>query len=243
MLTSRFLGSAALTGAVVALVSFSACNTTEVVTVPYDGGGSDAPAIEPDASEDAPVADAKADVDDGKCHPGPVTGFTDEPYQPPTGGFQGLCTDLQIKAYIDCANGNTTACSDLMADGGASCTACIQTSKSATKWGPLVVGAGILGTELNEAGCGALENNDTGKTGCGQALANYAGCVHYTCRTQCPDALYYDCAVESQKGICKSFAAAPKSTCTSSVSSCFALSGDGKDDLAIRIIKRFCGSP
>ena len=171
------------------------------------------------------------------------TGFTKEPYQPPTGGYQGLCTSLQIKAYIDCSNGMTTACDDLQTDGGTSCISCIQTKKTDAKWGPIVGNAGALSSELNEAGCAALENSDTTATGCGQALANYTGCLHYTCRDQCPGADYYDCAIETKTTSCKAFASAPKSGCTSPVGSCFAVQGDGKDDLAIRIIKRFCGSP
>jgi hypothetical protein len=35
-----------------------------------------------------------------------------------------------------------------------------------------VVGAGSI--ELNEAGCGALANADTTKSGCGQGLADHA---------------------------------------------------------------------
>jgi hypothetical protein len=44
--------------------------------------------------------------------------------------------------------------------------------RSASARGPIVVGAGSI--ELNEAGCGALANADTTKSGCGQGLADHA---------------------------------------------------------------------
>ena len=227
-----------------ALGSVNACTTTEVVDVPFDGGGTDAPVTVADAAGDGTIVDANADVvaDDGACHPASAAGFTGEPYKPPSGGYQGVCTDLQIKSLLDCAGGNMTACADLQTDAGASCMACAVTPKGAALWGPLVQSPGSAGTELNEAGCAALDNNDTTTTGCGQALANYTGCLHYTCRDQCPGADYYACAVETKSTSCKVFAAAPKTKCTSAGTECFGQAGDTSNDLATRLIKRFCGT-
>jgi hypothetical protein len=239
----RFLLGSTFTGALVALFSLgsgSACTSTEIVDVTIEGDAEAAAPTLPDAATDSPVdaADA-ADANDGKCHPISASGFTTAPYAPPTGAYQGLCTDAQIASFIDCANGNMAACADAQGDGG-SCLACIESRSTDPKWGPLVITG--ASSELNEAGCVALANNDTTTTGCGQANANYTGCLHYTCRDACPDTLYFACAVETVKTSCKAFTSASTAACSTSGSDCYALPSDGANDLTKRLIKRFCGS-
>lgn len=240
LLVLLVLGAAPLTLAVV-----TACSTTTIVDVPFDGGADTAAALDPDASSlpeaatDATIG-AEADAPDGKCHPISAAGMPPGTYEPPTGGYQGVCTDLQIQAYVDCKGGKTSACATL-ADAGTSCSACIETNRSASAWGPIVVGAGSI--ELNEAGCGALANADTTKSGCGQGLADYTECLQYTCRQQCAGSQYFDCATEARSTECKSIVTSLKAKCSADVGACFAQKSDTADSLSLRIIKRFCGSP
>lgn len=230
-----------------ALVLASACSTTTVVDVPYDGGAdSAAPAVTDDGSAPEAAADASSDtgadvvVPDGKCHPGSTAGLPKGTYAPPTGKDQGLCTDLQIQAYVDCKGGKTSACATL-ADAGTSCMSCIETDRNAAAWGPIVTSGGSF--ELNEAGCGALANADATTSGCGQGLADYTECLQYTCRQQCIGTEYFDCATEARGTQCKSIVTGLKSSCTADVSACFAQKSDTTDSLSLRLIKRFCGSP
>jgi hypothetical protein len=235
-----FLGTTAL-----GLAASTACNTTTFVDIPYDGGLDSAmpPALDsgaaPEAATDAPTA-ADAALPDDKCHPMSSAGMPAATYAPPTGKDQGLCTDLQIQAYVDCKSGKTSACAEL-ADGSTTCTSCIESDRTAPAWGPIVIGGGSF--ELNEAGCGALANADATTTGCGQGLADYTACLQYTCRSQCIGSEYFDCATEARTTECKSIVAGLKSTCTADVSACFAQKSDTADSLSLRIIKRFCGSP
>jgi hypothetical protein len=225
-----------------------ACNTTTFVDVPFDGGPDSASLAAADSAPaaDAAVADAAsvdgatdAPIDDGKCHPTSSAGLPKGVYAPPTGKNQGLCTDAQIQAYVDCRNGKTSACADLT-DGGTACMSCIETDRNAPAWGPIVTSGGSI--QLNEAGCGALANDDTTTTGCGQGLADYTECLAYTCRTQCTGSDYFECATEARSTECKSVVTSLKATCTADVSACFAQSTDTADSLSRRLIKRFCGS-
>ena len=244
LLSFSFLGC--LGCAPLGLGVVSACSTTTIVDVPYDGGNDsasptaldDASAL-PEAATDATTTETDAAVPDGKCHPISSAGMPKATYAPPTGANQGLCTDLQIQAYVDCKSGKASACAEL-ADGGTSCKSCIETDRNAAAWGPIVTSGGSF--ELNEAGCGALASSDTTTTGCGQGLADYTECLQYTCRAQCIGSEYFDCATEARSTECKSIVTGLKSTCTADVSACFAqLAGD--KDLSLRLIKRFCGSP
>ena len=245
MKLSRLLSLILLGSAPVGLAVVSACSTTTIVDVPYDGGADSATPADPDGSVLSEAAtdaatDADATVPDGKCHPVSSAGMPKATYAPPTGANQGLCSDLQIQAYVDCKGGKASACAEL-ADGGTSCTSCIESDRSAAAWGPIVLGGGSF--ELNEAGCGALANADTTTTGCGQGLADYTECLQYTCRTQCIGSEYFDCATEARATECKSIVTGLKSTCTADVGACFARKSDTADSLSLRLIKRFCGSP
>ena len=246
MKLARLLSLIAFGAAPVGLAVVTACNTTTFVDVPFDGGPDSAtPAnldgsVLPEAASDAATGADAAPPDDGKCHPISSAGMPKATYAPPTGDHQGVCTDLQIQAYVDCKSGKPSACATL-ADAGASCTSCIESDRSAAAWGPIVIGGGSF--ELNEAGCGALANADTTTTGCGQGLADYTECLQYTCRTQCIGSEYFDCATEARTTECKPIVTALKSKCTADVGACFAQKSDTTDSLSIRIIKRFCGSP
>jgi hypothetical protein len=243
----RSISFAALTAAPIAIAAITAtaaCNTTTYVDVPYDGGSDAATAPEPPAAPDATDATSAADTSAPPatgCHPISSAAFTKAPYAPPTAGYQALCSDAQIKAYIGCANGKSADCALLTADGGSSCKTCIESKQSDPTWGPVVFEGKTL--RVNEAGCGALYQGDTGTTGCGQGLADYTGCLAFTCRDQCLGSDYFACATEARGTECKSIVNGLKSKCTADVSACFAQKNDTADSLMARIITRFCGAP
>jgi hypothetical protein len=257
MKLARILSGAVLFAAPLALAVFTACTTTSVVDLSYDGGvDSAAPEAAAPAAPDAAAQDAAVDAakpDDGKCHPKSSAGLAKAPYAPPTGGYQGVCTDALITAYVDCRNGKASACALLDAnadagtgtgsgaDAGSSCRSCIESRATDPAWGPIVISKSSF--ELNEAGCGALQTSDTGKTGCGQGLADYTACLQYTCGYQCMGNEYFACATEARDTECKSVVNGLKATCTADLSQCFAEQGDTTETLTKRIIKRFCGSP
>lgn len=226
-----------------ALAVVTACQTTESVDVPAQVATGTTPAADGGAAPEASFLDAARPTDatrnDGKCHPVSSADLQKASYAPPTGGSQNLCSDELINAYVECQKGDDAACAKLDGDAGASCLSCIETKRNAPAWGPILVGP----FGVNEAGCGALNNADTGTTGCGQGLADYTACLQYTCRSQCPGADYFDCATEARNTVCKSYVNALKSTCTEDVSACFAQNTDTVDTLVTRIIRRFCGSP
>ncbi|MEA2749698.1 MAG: hypothetical protein QOI41_3841 [Myxococcales bacterium] len=245
MKLSRLLSLFVLGSAPVSLAVVSACSTTTIVDVPFDGGADSATADPdtgtlPEAAIVANVDAADAPVPDGKCHPTSAAGMPKATYVPPTGANQGLCTDVEIQQYVDCRNGKTSACAALT-DGGTSCKSCIESDATAAAWGPIILGGGSL--RLNEAGCGALANSDTTTMGCGQGLADYTACLQYTCGQQCIGSEYFACATEARSTECKPIVDGLKAKCTADVSACFAQMSDTTDSLSLRIIKRFCGSP
>lgn len=243
MKTGRFLSSAVLLSVPLAMAAFSACTTTTTTFVdgPVDSGALETTEEAADAAEAPPPDAATEKPDDGKCHPTSSAGLAKAAYAPPRGGYLGTCTGAMITSYVACSVSKTaSACNDLETDGGLACIRCIESEESDPAWGPLVTREGEL--TVNEAGCGALNNADTGTSGCGQGLASYTECLAYTCGGQCTGAEYTSCANEARVTECKSTVDTLKSSCTADVGECFASPGDTAATLLTRVINRFCGA-
>jgi hypothetical protein len=130
-----------------------------------DGGGTDAPSI------DAPQSEGGSGVCD------PDKPLADIPWAPPTPFHQGACTASQISQYlVDFGADMTPAFRANPAN--KTCDACIETSATAAKYGPVIRGAII---QTNFGGCVANIDGDTSSTGCGALINAYQECAYQEC--------------------------------------------------------------
>jgi hypothetical protein len=147
--------------------------------------------------------------------PADVSGFT-----PPTkvhdyNAPQQKCTNAQIAGfYAACLDSNAPmgACtnwSNMASDAAGSnkdCGACLVTSNTASKYGPVIAGQGVV--SLNIAGCLA----NAGAATCALSYEINDACVDAACEEQCPVsdnasfAKYQQCRTNAQNGGCKKYA-------------------------------------
>jgi hypothetical protein len=138
-----------------------------------EGGSVDGP------RGDAHPADA-APTDAGPDGPqicNPDKPLAEVPWAPPTPFHQDACTSAQIALYLsDFAADDTAAFRGDSAN--ASCVACIETSATAKKYGPVILGTV---TQTNFGGCVANIDGDASSTGCGALINAYQVCAYQEC--------------------------------------------------------------
>lgn len=120
------------------------------------------------------------------CCPGDVTTFAPRSI-PPTALHQGLCTDLQTAALVDCLSDlpDAATCTTFLADAAnAACLTCAVSRTTASSYGPILQSAADF--EVNEGGCIALTTGDVTAGGCGAKVSAARECVRRACEQSCP---------------------------------------------------------
>jgi hypothetical protein len=227
--------------------------------------GADSTAATPDAAApdssldgasafDAPARDS--DVDACVQLPPPNYPFNPPTYIPATGAHQGACSAMQIaEFYSDCvALGTTTAsCAPYRGSTAPSankaCAACLLTSATDVKWGPLVIANGT--TSVNVAGCMELLDPGAGLT-CAKSYQAALICEQTACSNLCPSenpaGIPYgpECEQVAAMYGCKTWADASDACAAAEAdggAAAFCLQAQTFEDFYANIAPLFCGAP
>lgn len=222
----------ALTGAV-ATSGVAGCSSTEVVTIPADGGTS-APTTstkrDGGKSGVTPVGDDDDDDDTAPvktCLSEEPIDQTQLPYvKSKPAAAKGTCTAKELTDLGAYYKANASA-QDFTATTWASsvsekCAACVFTPTSeeepATAWGPIVVKDEQI-DEINRGGCVEIVS---GKEACGRAYQQYQGCLLQACLKDCKTQADFTACRGDQKVLttsCKGAAEAVKTECGTAITS------------------------
>ncbi len=166
-------------------------------------------------SDDAPTG---LPADASSCHPGSVVTFVPNGYRA-ADVRTGACTDAQISAYFDACFGShssSAACSAFGRDASAdaTCAACILTSDSGSRYGPLVASGALV--RANVAGC--IELTEPRLLSCAKTVQAESACELAACQANCPVAdddpssrlAYEGCAAVADTAGCSAYVTAPQ---------------------------------
>lgn len=199
----------------VVLVSAALLPTGGCGAVSTDVGVVGAGAYDASISDDAPTG---LPADASSCHPGSVVTFVPNGYRA-ADVRTGACTDAQISAYFDACFGShssSAACSAFGRDASAdaTCAACILTSDSGSRYGPLVASGALV--RANVAGC--IELTEPRLLSCAKTVQAESACELAACQANCPVAdddpssrlAYEGCAAVADTAGCSAYVTAPQ---------------------------------
>ena len=158
------------------------------VDVTMPDAGNDGPTCVPvNVSPSPPIHGGTACVADaGTCSPGDMTLFNAGWIPPANAAYPGKCTNGQItEFYNSCITPGP--CSTFIAQ-NSTCFSCLDTTITASAWGPLVVARNGASFLLNFGGC--LSRVEPCNQGCAQAIEDQLECIIDSCETGagCADA-------------------------------------------------------
>jgi hypothetical protein len=199
-------------GSLALMAAAGGCSSTPATN---DGGTGDSGTVTDGSKKDVVVP---TDGGGGGMCPTPadVSGFTPPTKVHDSNAPAQKCTNAQIAAFytncIDDATATNMTCTNwtnMGADAAGSnkdCGACIYTQSTASKYGPVVAGQGLI--SLNISGC--LQVN--GATTCALSYEVNQQCGKLACDDQCPVsdnatfAKYQQCRTNAANGGCKTYA-------------------------------------
>lgn len=182
-------------------------------------GGCSSPGGATDGGSDvwAP-SDARPDrgvptMDGGSCRPGDVSSFKPGALVPPAPP-QDACSPTQLADFyakcLDETTADTQDCQDFVT-ANTTCAKCLETSASASAWGPVVSRQGLV--SINVAGCIALVTGDKGPMSCAAKYQAADDCTTQACEANCPIdendpatfTAYEACLGQAAEGGCKAY--------------------------------------
>jgi hypothetical protein len=207
-------------------------------------------------------ASAGTPADASSCHPGSVETFVPKSYRA-AAVRADACTDAQIRAYFDACFGSLSSAATCSAFGqdasaDATCGACIRTSDSASRYGPLV-GSGSL-VRANVAGC--IELTEPSLLSCAKAVQAESACELAACEANCPvtgddpsSQFAFDaCAAVADTAGCSAYVTAPQCNAAGveggvAASGCLRTGADAGDGVEVAFrefydyaVPLFCGA-
>jgi len=152
--------------------------------------------------------------------PAKLMNFMPPAYAPPRAPQNG-CMQADIQGYWDNCRGNnaTAGMCTTWKSGHMSCASCIESKRTDSSWGPLILDNGI--TFVNISGCIDLN----GDPACGKADENVSWCDAAACNMVCPVSDFFapdhkatlmdwqKCSQLAEMGDCASFVTTFQNTC------------------------------
>jgi hypothetical protein len=143
----------------------------------------------------------------GACVPGNVSAYLPS-FKPPTGAYQGRCTQAQISSYYnECfASTSTTQTCQTWTMANADCNACLENKETDPAWAA-IVDLDNNSVQVNVPGCIALL--EPCNVQCAEAYQAWLRCEQAACESNCPVGTdtqsftnYANCTCAADQGGC-----------------------------------------